>query len=350
MIGERGPLAPFIANARGLVLRVYRAWLRTLGYVAWALPIFILFFLLLVVVATLGRQEWPFALRAQTRYVELHLPSQHETIWRLGRATVCVRDSALANRGLLDSVEARLAEAVCGKGWSGFRARDPETAVLLGNGKQEANGWVTARAVIAGGQLLTIELNRSERTEPTLHLLEPQGRRLPISKKVLLVWDTSQRSEPLVLPFTASARIGQDVNFARTELTESGTLDIFSPSDQILGGRALVQSFELTPGDRIEIGSREHRVFSRGFFRFDPRNESSQRATFEIVAYGPTEQVRVHRLGDKGLAFQPSLWSRLLHNNGIVIGSLVIFGLLSLLAGLAEALQLAKREDRRERR
>jgi hypothetical protein len=310
-----------------------------------------------ILLAVFGTHEWPFALRADTRHIEVDLPDSHQSVWNLDGAVICTRTALDARQELLVSLTQDETVLLCGS--SRWRAYAPavqgsmpaEVTAVFGTDATADPGYVAARASLTGDRL-QIDLRRLEGAAATLRLVASSGAPLPIADRVMLIWPSSDGSAR-VFPFAATVRVGQDVNFARTELLEGGQISVFSASDESIAGRALVQTFELTPGDRVELGSRverdQARSYPRGFFRLDPRRAGDGAATgagtLEVIAFGAAESVRVLRLGDTGFSFEPSLWMRLSYNNRVVIWSLVIFGVLSVLAGLAEARQLRRADD-----
>ena len=55
----------------------------------------------------------------------------------------------------------------------------------------------------------------------------------------------------------------------------------------------------------------------------------------DLIGYGIAEQIKVDRYGEAGFSMKPSRWARLTNSDPFVLVTLIMVGLLSLLASLA---------------
>ena len=351
-----GALRSFCRRVGELVRMAETSWERILSVLVRLLPLFVIGFVA-VVVWTLGRADhWPFALHAQSRSLELMLPASSETSWNVSGATLCVRSPLTAAEPFAAIQDRARVSLLCGsRRWQAYVL--PETHP----GRNELIAIIgdAAASTAAPSSPIRISSTREGRvlvdvTTPTtgadtqpqvLRLYDSSGIVLTLPQPASFVWRTDELDRPLVFPYTSAIRVGQDVNAVRTELLETGSINIFSPSDRSVAGRAVIESIELMPGDMVNLspsGSGNKAYFPRGFIRLDPQADGGNWPMMEVLAYGVSSSVEVHRFGDAGLSFRPGIWARLTHSNAIVTWSLILFGGLSVLAGLAEARGLAK--------
>ncbi|MES1924495.1 hypothetical protein T31B1_04190 [Salinisphaera sp. T31B1] len=325
------------------------------------LPWCLLLYIALVVHAIVQSSHWPFALSADARLVELTLDASSLTQWDISKATLCRHDLLPEDTSIYEKIDdIAVIRRRCGtpRRWHAYRPASENgaaaelTARIGGNGQPRSHGATVRLSTLADGRLLVRIAPFSTQPADGVAIQTAGQTPLTLNGDVVLVWPTAQtQNMSLIFPYTAALRIGQDVTTSRHELLEAGHIAVYSASDDTAGGRSVVDSIELLEGDSVQIasslGETEAEALPRGFVRITAEQMASTWPQMKVVAFGLSNQVRIERYGDAGLDFQPSMWARLTHDSWVVIATLVLFGSLSALATLAEAVRLIRRTNLR---
>ncbi len=122
-------------------------------------------------------------------------------------------------------------------------------------------------------------------------------------------------------------------------MLRQGSVELYTHSEETVGGRALVASTELLPGDRIDLnhGADSLSEITKGFIHYDLLPELTEPRAMQVVAFGKSRSIKIIRFGDKGYTFSPGLIARLMHHSAVTTWAVAIFSLLTLMAIYSEA-------------
>tara|TARA_R110001599_G_scaffold127379_8_gene300749 strand:- start:13377 stop:14411 length:1035 start_codon:yes stop_codon:yes gene_type:complete len=288
---------------------------------------------------------WSFGVRAHTASAIIEVPESTELKWDLSGALLCVRKS-LDFEAALQPVEANDVYAACGSRRHLAYRIHPEQELMgvLGTGlaASSSEGSTSAHFAILDQRKLVIALTPSNSRGVALRLEDIDQPIGLIEQPVMIVLDLSEPGRDRLFPYLGVLRVGDDVSPSARALLEAGEIQIYRAAGDTVGGRALVESVELMLGDTIRLGAETQNGETRhprGFVRVSPAVEG-ERLLMDLVGYGIAEQIKVDRFGEAGFAMRPSRWARLTNSDPFVLVSLIVVGLLSLLAGLAESRSL----------
>jgi hypothetical protein len=320
-------LLHLLADAWSLVLLTLRALqplmvVALLGLLAWAL---------------LSRQPWPFSIEAKSEHVTLLPARELETNWRIDGALLCVRstDAAVVAAALpgLDG------DSPCpGRRWRAFDLRGmEEVALRLPAMPGAAPGYAVRLDVERDGSLAMQVSGEGDGMAPLAVLAGGEAAPLEIGQAAILRFPVPREHESpgrLLLPFAGAGAIGKDVSWREPTLLRSGTVSLYTRSEEAAGGRELVTTTELLPGDRVDLGQRDGRGGSvtKGFVHFDLAPGRGEPAAMTVVALGEADAVRIVRFGDQGYSFSPGLFAELTRHRAVATWAVLIVSVLGFIA------------------
>jgi hypothetical protein len=331
-------LVGLVADLWNLLLLLARSLLPalTLGMVvlfAWAL---------------LFPQPWPFSMTAESEHATLVLDPRVETQWRVDGAVLCVRSDT-------DPLPLPLlAEAApcAGRRWHGYDSTDlreltlrlpaaPDKASSETETETEtettSNGATVHLDTESTGSL-SVRIVSGSRAGGTPVLLLPDARTpIPVGREVILHFRHPGKSAPpgrLLLPFSGTGSIGRDVSWSQPALLRKGQIAFYTASQQAVGGRDLVASTTLLPGDRVDLGERARSggAVAKGFVHFDLTAEHESPPVMRVVAFGAAESVRILRFGEQGFDFSPGLVARISRHSAVATWAVLLLSLLGLMS------------------
>lgn len=322
----------------GPLFRVLQLWVISclifFGYVAWVL---------------VTQTSWPFALEAESRYAEIDLAGDTPTRWNVSDAVLCLREALPGPAPYRLIEDSGLTAKFCGSRHRYAYATPADyhgTSELIAVLGVEADkpSVINARLTsLQNGRLVLALAPSPDANKPaTIRIEASTGVPLRLTTPVSFDWQPSASPQPLVFPYTGNLRVGQDVNTARRELLEKGKISIYSPSDTAVGGRALVESLRLLPGDLVELTARTSSVPARGFIRLSAAQSAQAWPKLQIVAFGLSNDLTVRRYGNAGVDFKPSMVSRLAHDDWVITLAVLLFSGLPVLFGFAQARQISR--------
>lgn len=310
------------------------------------LPYLVAFLAALVLSALFSRQPWPFSVEASSEYVKLQLAPGQETKWRIGGAILCVRTGGAEEAsGLPVSGDASYCPS---RRWRAFDLSGFEEAVLTMPARPAATGPYTAEFLAKTDGGLALEVNGGNDEGRSLALqLDGQSEPLQIGDSALLHFPVPGAGAPagrLLLPFSGSGSLGKDVSWSEPSLLRSGTVSLYTRSEEAAGGRRLVSTSQLLPGDRVDLGAGPLASpgLVKGFVHFDLVPAPGEPPTMTIVALGEAETVQIVRFGDQGYSFSPGIIARLTHHSAVSTWAMAIIFLLGLMSVLKDGSELGR--------
>lgn len=318
-------------------------WQLLLSLAVATVPLVVVTVLVLLLLAWLSPAGWYFSIHARSAVAALELPQALETNWRIEGATLCAAQA-------LPALARLPAEASpCGSArWQAFALPESEGAeqvlVLGGRGAGEDEP-IEARLELREDDGLQLSL----RTAPggSLGMLRPapDTPAVALGNALNLIWRGEARPRDLVLPFVAEqVRVGRDVTWSDAAMLHSGTLSVFTSSEEAAARRSLVEEVQLLPGDQVRLGGSELTGTAsgfppKGFLRF-ARRPGEDAPALEVVAFGRADSLRVERFGDSGYDFRPGLWARLTHDGRLTIATALLAALVAGLGALGSAREM----------
>lgn len=321
-----------------------------------ALPLMVIALIGLVAWALLSRQPWPFSIEAQSEHVTLLLTPELETSWRIDEALLCVRAGELSARiaGALPALEE--ASPCPGRRWRAFDLRGLHESTLRLPAMPRTTAAYAVRIDVERDGSLALQVSGEGDGLAPLELL-PGGEAAPLDLgyAAILHFPTPAADHAphrLLLPFAGAGSIGKDVSWREPTLLRSGTVSLYTRSDESAGGRDLVTTTQLLPGDRVDLGQRSGAGggVTKGFVHFDLLGRSAEPAAMTIVALGEAESVRIVRFGDQGYSFSPGLLARLTRHSAVSTWAVLIVSLLGFMSIYKDGAELGQGSFRERRR
>lgn len=312
-------------------------------------PLLVIAMVILVAWALLSRQPWPFSISADTEHVTLNLAGDVETNWRVDGALLCVR-AATAELPLPPAA----APGPCpGRRWRGFDLREISEVALRLPAVPGATQGYTARLDVDGDGGLAVQLDAGETPAPA-QLYAEGGSPLALHGDLLLVFPPPGSGQPLgrvLLPFSGTGSIGRDVAWHEPTLLRGGSVAVYTRSDEAAGGRDLVASTDLLPGDRVDLsqGQPVGNPVAKGFVHYDLLPEPDGPPIMRVVAFGEADSVRIVRYGDQGYGLSPGLVARLTRHSAVATWAVLLLSLLGLMAVYREASEIGEGRSLSER-
>lgn len=340
----------------GLLQLVGDLWNLILLALRCALPLLVVTLIALLAWALLSRQPWPFSVDAQSEHVTLLLAPELETNWRVDGALLCVRSGV--EPGLLtDAVPVLADESPCpGRRWRPFDLRNLTEATLRLPAMPNSNAAYAVRMDVERSGGLAVQIDgEGEGFEPLQLLPDSAAHPLNIGHAVLLHFpppDSGATARPLLLPFAGTGSVGKDVSWSEPALLRGGTVSIYTRSDEAAGGRDLVTTTQLLPGDRIDLGQQSGpgAAVTKGFVHFDLSPAPTAPPAMTVVALGEAESVQIVRFGDQGYSFSPGLLARLTRHSAVSTWAVLIVSLLGLMSIYKDGAELGQGSFRERRR
>lgn len=321
-----------------------------------ALPLLVIALIGLVAWALLSRQPWPFSVEAKSEHVTLLLTPELETSWRIDEALLCVRAGELPShvRGGLPALEG--ISPCPGRRWRAFDLRGLREATLRLPAMPRTDAAYSVRIDVERDGSLALQISGDGDGLAPLELL-PGGEAAPLDLGYAAILHfpppgADHAPRRLLLPFAGAGSIGKDVSWREPTLLRSGTLSLYTRSDEAAGGRDLVTTTQLLPGDRVDLGQRSRAGggVTKGFVHFDLLPASAEPAAMTIVALGEAESVRIVRFGDQGYSFSPGLLARLTRHSAVSTWAVLIVSLLGLMSIYKDGAELGRGSFRERRR
>src|SRR5690606_19467084 len=307
-------------------------WKLLLSLAVAIVPLAVIALLVLLCLAWLSPAGWYFSIHARSAVAALELPQALETSWRIEGATLCATQDLSA----LPRVPAT--DSPCGSArWQAFAlpaAEGAEQVIVLGGRSGTLATPIEARLELREDDGLQLSL----RTAPggTLGTLRPalDTPAIALGNALNLIWTGGERPRDLVLPFVADqVRVGRDVTWSDAAMLRSGTLSVFTSSEEAAARRSLIEEVQLLPGDQVRLGGSggtdAASVFPpKGFLRFD-RRLGEEAPALEVVAFGRADSLRIERFGDSGYDFRPGVWAVLTHDSRLTIATALLAALVA---------------------
>jgi len=313
-------------------------------------PVMVLAMAGLIAWAMLSRQPWPFSIEAESEHVSLLLAHDRETNWRIDGAQLCIRANAEAL--VLPVLEE---PSLCpGPRWRAYDLREiDEVTLRLPAVPPEFAGY-TASLDVEPDRSLAIQVS-GKGIESLALLAGGSALPVPIGHNAIIRFPTPGKNKPpgrLLLPFSGAGTIGKDVSWRESTLLRRGSVALYTRSDEAAGGRELVASTELMPGDRVDLRqhARKDGVVTKGFIHFDLSEEFSEPPAMKIVAFGEAESIRILRFGEQSYSFSPGMLSRLTHHSAVSTWVVLIVSLLGFMAVYREGAEIGEGDFLERRR
>ena len=105
-------------------------------------------------------------------------------------------------------------------------------------------------------------------------------------------------------------------------------------SEEAAGGRELIATAELMPGDRVNLNQHgaSTDAVAKGFIHFDLTAEAENPPSMRVVAFGESDAVQIVRFGEQTFSFSPGILARLTRHSAITTWGVLIFSLLGMMA------------------
>jgi len=234
--------------------------------------------------------------------------------------------------------------------------RDLDESTLRLPAMPRADATYAARLDTARDGSLALQISgEGEGLAPLLVLPSGEAVPLEIGHTAILHFPAPASGEApgrLLLPFAGAGSIGKDVSWREPTLLRSGTVSLYTRSDEAAGGRDLVTTTQLLPGDRVDLGQRSRAGggVTKGFVHFDLLPAPVEPAAMTIVALGEAESVQIVRFGDQGYSFSPGPLARLTRHSAVSTWAVLIVSLLGLMSIYSNAAELGEGSLRERRR
>ena len=307
-------------------------------------PLLVLAMLAMVFWAVLSRQPWPFSIDAETEHLSLSLARGVETNWRIDGAVLCSRTS-------IDSLKDRSIDKskICASSrWNAYSLSGLAEPVMVVPSLPDKTPAYSASIDMSTDGSLLMQLRTDDPAGPPISLSWADAEApSTIGQDVILEFSatTLESARRVLLPFVGSGSIGKDVSWKDSAILRSGRVSLYTHSDDAAGGRALVDTAELMPGDRVDLssGRQSDDVPIKGFIHVDvtPRAEDSP-PIMRVVAFGESESVHIVRFGDQGYDFAPGIMARLSRHDAISTWAVLILSLLGLMAVYREGSEIGE--------
>tara|TARA_R110000823_G_C15944668_1_gene500791 strand:- start:2177 stop:3253 length:1077 start_codon:yes stop_codon:yes gene_type:complete len=314
------------------------AWSLSLAGLHWLRPFLVIAMVSLILFALFSPKPFSFSIKAETEHVTLMLSPDQQVLWRIAGAQLCIRAGIEPlPYPVLDS-----ASSPCsGRRWESYNLgnlNDTTHELAL---RFPMSGSIVRLDTAEDGALL-VHINSSGEEPDQLSLITA-GSNDPdlIGFEAILRFPRPGEDSPpgrMVLPFSGSGSIGKDVSWRESTLLRKGSIELYTHSDEAVGGRALVASTELMPGDRIDLNheANDRSEVTKGFIHYDLLPELTEPVAMTVVAFGTAKAIRIIRFGDAGYTFSPGLIARLMHHSAVTTWAVAIFSLLTLMAIYSE--------------
>lgn len=325
-------------------------------------PVMVLAVVGLVAWALLARQTWPFSVAAESEHVTLHLAPDLETNWRIEGALLCVR-SNMTDLGLLPIEDS---SSPCkGSRWKAYDLSDVEEVTLRvpAMSSEDADdappendmGYAARLDVEPDGSLAILVTAEGKADTPLVLLLGDATAPLELGRDVILAFPKPEAGSPagrLLLPFSGSGTIGKDVSWWEPTLLRRGSVSLYTRSAEAAGGRDLVATADLLPGDRLDVGLHPGTggVVTKGFVHFDLWPEPEEPPAMTVVAFGEAESIQIVRFGDQGYSFSPALLARLTRHSAVSTWAVLVLSLLGFMAIYREGSEIGSGDFLKQRR
>lgn len=334
-----------------LTLILYEAWNLALLVGRNAQPLLVLAIVALIAWALFSRQPWPFSVEADAEHATLVLARDLETHWRVDGALLCVR----ANSGTPPLPALGSGISPCpSRRWRAYDLRDLDEVALRIPANPRAESGAVVHLDVEPDGALAIQISGPEDEGLDVQILVAEGEPLSVGRELLLHFPVPAAGEPLrriLLPFSGAGSIGKDVSWREPALLRSGVVSLYTRSDESAGGRDLVASTQLLPGDRIDLGESgsQRTGMTKGFVHFDLLPGISAPPALRVVAFGEADAVRIVRYGEQGYSFSPGLLVRITRHRAVSTWVVLIFSALGLMAVYREGSEIGSGslQDRR---
>lgn len=312
-------------------------------------PVLVLCMLLLIGWALLSSQPWPFSIEAESEHVSLSLARTTETNWRIDNAHLCVRSNMpeLALPAAGDTT-------ACASGR--WRAYDVSSLrdVVLTIPVVPAGSVYSAGLDVEPDAQLAMQVRGQGDALPALTVMHADiDTPIAIGQDAILKFPAPVAGTPsqrLLLPFAASGTIGKDVSWRESTLLQRGSVSLYTRSADAAGGRARVETTDLLPGDRVDLGDgAEGTAAAKGFVQYDRKPAGDAIASMRVVAFGASESLRIVRFGDQGYSFAPGVLARLSRHSAVSTWVVLIFSLLGVMAVYREGSDIGESEDQHKK-
>lgn len=326
-------------RSRGFWGLCHEAWSLSLAGLYWLRPLLVIAMISLILFALFSPKPFSFSVNAKTEHVTLMFARDQQILWRIAGAQLCTRaDSEPPPYSALDST----ISPCPGRRWKSYNLGNPtSTAHELALRLPVSGSIVRLDTAEDGALLVQINSQGDDVSQLSLVTTELHDPHLIGTEAILRFPPPDEGSPPsrMVLPFSGAASIGKDVSWRESTLLRQGSIQLYTHSDEAVGGRALVASTELLPGDRIDLnhGANAHSEITKGFIHYDLQPELTEPAAMSVVAFGKAKAIKIIRFGDAGYAFSPGLIARLMHHSAVTTWAVAIFSLLTLMAIYSEA-------------
>lgn len=332
------------------------SWNLALLALRSSLPLLVIALVGLVAWALLSRQPWPFSIEAQSEHVTLLLTPELETNWHIDGALLCLRasDAPAAVAGAPPLLEE---DSPCpGSRWSAFDLRGLSESTLRLPAMPRIEAAYSVHLDVADDGSLALQVSGEGDGLAPLELL-PGGGAAPVQLgyAAVLHFPPPAADHPprrVLLPFAGAGSIGKDVSWREPTLLRSGTVSLYTRSDEAAGGRDLVTTAELLPGDRVDLGQRSRAGGSvtKGFVHFDLLPARTEPVAMTVVALGEADAVQIVRFGDQGHSFSPGLFARLTRHSAVSTWAVLIVSLLGFMSIYKDGAELGQGSFRERRR
>ncbi|MEQ8859934.1 MAG: hypothetical protein RIC56_14925 [Pseudomonadales bacterium] len=333
-----------------VLLLLRSAWSLFLLFTRSLQPILVVAVVALVAWALLSRQPWPYAIEAATEHVALTLAGDAETRWRIDGALLCA--------GRTD--EERMLPVVAddppcpGRRWSAYDLRGIEEVTLLLPAAVPGEPGYSVRIDVERGGALALALEPPGGDVAAQLFAGAGADGLRLAGPLLLRFPAPVEPQParrILLPFAGAGSIGRDVVWHDPSLLRGGSVSVFTHSDEAAGGRDLVATTALLPGDRIDLAqSGEGQSMSKGFVHYDLEAEPEKPPALTVVAFGESDAIRIVRFGDQGYSFSPGYVARLSRHSAVATWAVLLITVLGFMAVYREGSEVGGEGSFRERR
>lgn len=299
-----------------------KKWLALAAVAGLCLAIVVLLFIVF-----LSPPQLQLAAQVKTEYVELELQERQE--FHLSDAVICIPQT---KRSLVE-------QRGCVGRWQHFRttSKDSEEILVLTASKNQS---ITLHLSSESDGQFMMELNTQAESLGTLWALDTNENYVLPSQAIMYWSPLINNDNTVLLPFIGTANIGRSVALGVDKILDSGTISIFSASEESLTGRALIEKLDLALGDQVLLGHEEtysEEPAMRGFVLFNtakPFADSSK--LMDVVVYGSAKQLRILRYGEQGYGFKPGWWAKIKYRSNLVIIVILLTGLLSILGSVCD--------------
>ncbi|NGP53774.1 hypothetical protein [Thioalkalivibrio sp. XN8] len=333
------------------------SWNLLLLALRTSLPLLVIALVGLVAWALLSRQPWPFSIEAQSEHATLLLTPELETNWRIDGALLCIRAGESSASAGLDELPAPEADSPCpGRRWRAFDLRGLSEATLRLPAMPRIEAAYSVRLDVGDDGSLALQVSGEGDGLAPLELL-PGGAAAPLElgHAAILHFPPPGADHPprrILLPFAGAGSIGKDVSWREPTLLRGGTVSLYTRSDEAAGGRDLVTTAALLPGDRVDLGQRSRAGGSatKGFVHFDLLPAPTEPAAMTVVALGEADAVQIVRFGDQGYSFSPGLLARLTRHSAVSTWAVLLVSLLGFMSIYKDGAELGQGSFRERRR